>query len=216
MSARRPVVVLLALAFLSLALAVAAADARRVPTRVMGVKWTDRVPRIDVSNVDMVNDKVRRKLQSGLPQTIVTRILAYSSDGKRAFAASALMCRVVYDLWEGSYRTEQQAPHLRRSEVLHDVTAVTSRCFVLAGFPVGQAADYQGKASMSFYFGVVTELNPLSAESTRRIRQWLSRSGGRPENDAFFGSFVSLFVTRRIGSAEHIVSYRSQALAVPP
>jgi hypothetical protein len=73
---------------------------------------------------------------------------------------------------------------------------------------------YQGK---NVYFAAIVELNPLSSDTVQRIRRWLSRSGtGQMRADAFFGSFVSIFVSRRMGSAEATLAFRSQPFVVPP
>jgi hypothetical protein len=67
------------------------------------------------------------------------------------------------------------------------------------------------------YFAVVTELNPLSPDAVQRIRRWLARPTGSELNgNAFFGSFVSIFVGRKLGEADKLLSFRSNAHLVPP
>ena len=74
-------------------------------------------------------------------------------------------------------------------------------------------ARYRGKR---IYFGAIVELNPLSPDTVQRIRRWLSKSGaGQLRGDAFFGSFVSIFVSRQLGSAEHALAFRSSTYVVP-
>src|SRR5690606_37559173 len=93
---------------------------------------------------------------------------------------------------------------------------VLRRCLVADRMPVGAARDYEGRAQQRIYFAVLIELNPVSPESVHRLRRWLARpaTGGRASGDAFFGSFVSLFINRQIGSAQRTLRFRSQDVAV--
>jgi hypothetical protein len=86
----------------------------------------------------------------------------------------------------------------------------------MRGLPVGGERVWSAQRGARVYFAVLVEFNPLSPDTVRRIRRWLADSGGGPvHNDAFFGSFVSLFVNRRIGSAERAISFQSQPVRVP-
>ncbi len=152
---------------------------------------------------------------SGLPQNIILRIYAYDRHGHRPIAVSARSCRVVYDLWEEVYRVQLQSVDGARTESYTSMQDVISRCLVVRGQPVGTAASYASRASDDVYFAVLVEFNPLSPQTVQRIRRWLARGGGRFDNDAFFGSFVSIFVNRRIGAAERTLRFRSQPVGVP-
>jgi hypothetical protein len=90
-----------------------------------------------------------------------------------------------------------------RSEVL-------DRCLVMRGIPIGDPADYPHNSRM--YVASLIQLNPLSNSTVARIRRWLARPRGdyNVEGKSFFGSFVSLFVNDRIGSAERVLRLRSQ------
>jgi hypothetical protein len=193
----------------------AVAFAQDVPERRMGVQWRDGVPRVHFSAVDLVDRALRRKLESGLPQTLVMRIYAYRESG-RPLAVAPRHCRVTYDLWEEVYRVELRDARRDRNESYGTLEAVLRRCLVADRVPVGRARDYAGAAGERIYFAVLLELNPLSPDTVHRLRRWLARpaGGGRVGGDAFFGSFVSLFVNRRIGSAERSLRFRSQAVRV--
>lgn len=196
------------------ALLPATAAAQQVGTRQMGVSWSNRVPRVHFSAVDLADRAVRRKLESGLPQTLAMRVYAYGSQGQ-ALGVTARSCRVTYDLWEEVYRIEVADAAGDRSDTVSDLDAVLERCLVADRVPVGRASDYAGVGRV--YFAVLIELNPLSPDTVHRLRRWLARpaGGGRVGGEAFFGSFVSLFVNRRIGSAERTLRFRSQDVRVP-
>jgi hypothetical protein len=203
------------LAFAVLLGVAAQALAQGPRVRRVGVRWRDGVPAVSVSARDLANGAVRRKLDSGLPQTIVVQLFAYDEDGV-AVAVAPRTCRVVYDLWEEVYRVQIQTLEDDEAATVGEVDAVLDHCLVLRRQEVGSRADYRAVAGERIYFAALVELNPLSPDTVERIRRWLARpAGGRVESGAFFGSFVSLFVNRRIGEAERTVRFRSQTLRAP-
>lgn len=186
-----------------------------VPTRAMTIRWQGRTPTVSFSARDFLNADVRKKLGSGLPQRIVTRVYAYPERGERPIVISAAACRVVYDLWEGVYRVEEQTATIDRARNERDMNAAVATCLEPRNLALGDDATFAKLAGKRVYFGVIVELNPLSADTVQRIRRWLSRAGGELSGDAFFGSFVSIFVSRKLGAAERALSFRSSTCQVP-
>lgn len=186
-----------------------------IAERTIGVHWRGGAPYVAFSAADLADRSVREKLESGLPQTLLMRVYAYRHDG-HPIALGARSCRVVYDLWEEVYRVQVEEAGVDRVESFDSIRAVLNRCLVADRFRVGTAADYAEHAGQSVYFATLIELNPLSPDTVHRLRRWLARpAGGRVGGgEAFFGSFVSLFVNRRIGSAERTLRFRSQLVRV--
>lgn len=212
-SAKRAAAVTLALlALLAMSFAssrVSAQDA--VPRRRLGVGWNDGAPLVTFSARDLATSDARRKLESGLPQTIALTVIAYDEEGSTPVAVAPLSCRVVYDLWEEVFRVQIQTESTDRATSLDSIEEVLEQCLVVRRFPVGRASDFERAGVTRLYFAVLVELNPLSSDTVERIRRWIARPGGRRvEGDAFFGSFVSLFVNRRIGAAERTIRFQSQ------
>ena len=208
--------VALAVALSALGLAGRAHAQPRVGNRTIGVRWSRGAPQLSFSARDLVTADVRRKLESGLPQTIVMRVYAYPEAGGEPITVALQSCRVVYDLWEEVFRVQVQTATSDRSESAPSVDGVVRRCLTVANVAVGTAAQYATRRGARVYFAALIELNPMSPDTVQRIRRWLARpGGGRLEGDAFFGSFVSLFVNRRLGAAEKTLSFRSQPVAVP-
>jgi hypothetical protein len=188
-----------------------------VAVRPMAVKWSGAVPLLSFNAADFVGQSVARKLDSGLPQRLVMRVYAYTEKGEKPITVAALSCRVVYDLWEGVYRVQEQTETLDRSRTLPDQASVIRACLDVRALALGTTDAFDKHQGKSIYFAAIVELNPLSADTVQRIRRWLSKSGsGQLRADAFFGSFVSIFVSRRMGSAEATLAFRSQAYFVPP
>jgi hypothetical protein len=202
---------------LSLATAGLARADPSVPQRAVTIQWLGRVPLISFSAADFVTHSVADKLGSGLPQRIVTRVYAYTERGEQPVTLTALSCRVVYDLWEGVYRVQQQTEQSDRSQTVPDVGGVVRACLDVRSVALGDPETYARLHGQRVYFAVLIELNPLSPDTVQRIRRWLSKSGGgQLRGDAFFGSFVSIFVSRRMGSAEFSLAFRSGLSSVPP
>jgi hypothetical protein len=200
-----------------LATSTAALAQASIPIRNMLVKWSGQMPLLSFSAEDFVTERVASKLDSGLPQRIVTRVYAYPERDETPISVSAQSCRVVFDLWEGVYRVQQQTTSTDRTLTLPDRQAVVRTCLDVKAMALGEAAAFQPRRGRKIYFAAIVELNPLSPDTVQRIRRWLSKTGsGQLRGDAFFGSFVSIFVSRRLGTAEHTLSFRSGTFSVPP
>jgi hypothetical protein len=188
-----------------------------VHVRSFLVDWLGQVPLLSFSANDFVTAQVADKLGSGLPQRVLTRVYAYPEGGEQPIAVAAMSCRVVYDLWEGVYRLQLQTDNTDRSLIVADLAGVKHGCLDVRSLALGDAATFTRLHGRRIYFAALIELNPLSPDTVQRIRRWLSKSGsGQLRGDAFFGSFVSVFVSRRMGSAEHSLAFRSAVFSVPP
>ncbi|MBW2461478.1 MAG: hypothetical protein JRH11_07515 [Deltaproteobacteria bacterium] len=200
----------------SLLVPVPAQAQEQPPRRRLGVSFRGGPAHLTFSARDLLNADAREKLASGLPQTVVMRVYAYAEGRSAPIAMSVRSCRVVYDLWEEVYRVQVESVNADRATTVSDLDEVLERCVISRRFPVGTAADYSRHRGRRVYFAVLFEFNPLSPDTVERIRRWLARpTGGRVQGEAFFGSFVSLFVNRRIGDAERLLSFRSQRVRVP-
>jgi hypothetical protein len=207
----------LAIAWLAVLGAAVAHAEPPVVTRAMAVKWSGAAPLLSFSARDFVSKPVAEKLDSGLPQRIVTRVYAYPEGGAEPISVSALSCRVVYDLWEGVYRVQEQTASSDRTRTMADRAAVMGACLDVRALALGDAEAFGKYRGRAIYFAAIIELNPVSPDTVQRIRRWLSKSNsGQLRGDAFFGSFVSIFVSRRMGSAEHTLAFRSATYNVPP
>lgn len=182
-----------------------------VPTRRMGIAVREASISITYSAADLLHRKSREKLDSGLPQRIVAQHFVYESGRSVPLAAGGHSCKVVYDLWQALYRVEYEQLGTSPSALAFRTSAeVIERCLVMRDFALGSATEL-GRARR-VYVGSLIELNPLSTTTVARIRRWLSRPRGEynVETKSFFGSFVSLFVNDRIGTAERVLRVRSQ------
>jgi hypothetical protein len=191
------------------------ASAQDIRTRRIGVAWDNGVPRVSFNYRDLLTESKLEKLESGLPQTITLRVYAYAENRAEPLAVGGRTCRVVFDLWEEVYRVQIASADGDRVVRVRTREAVLERCLLVRREPIGRSRDYSSVRGRSIYFAALAELNPISPETVQNIRRWLARPGGHVEGNAFFGSFVSLFVNRRIGDAERTVRFRSPNARVP-
>ena len=205
---------------LLLALFVCVQTARAEPNiqkRGMGLVQNGDALQLYYTARDLINADAQKKLDSGLPQRIVVQHFVYAVGRVEPIAVAGHSCRVVYDLWQALYRVEFEAfgrppvayAYPSRAEVLE-------RCLVMRGATLGLGSELRRVSKL--YVASLIELNPLSSSTLARIRRWLARPRGdyNVEGKSFFGSFVSLFVNDRIGSAERILRLRSQDVELAP
>ncbi|MBN1652791.1 MAG: hypothetical protein JXA30_03360 [Deltaproteobacteria bacterium] len=185
--------------------------------RKLGVNWINDTPALSFSARDFVNEFVRKRLQSGLPQNLAIRTYAYPEKGGSPAAIAVRSCRVIYDLWEETYHVQIKSEKRSSYHTLKRFDTVKRACLVYQKETIGKAVNYQRLQNQLIYFAVIVELNAISDDTVERIRRWLARSeeGSKITSGAFFGSFVSIFVNRRIGSAERILRFRSPLHRVP-
>jgi hypothetical protein len=211
MTARSVLVKLAAVLFMALALAPHASAQDAVKARRMGVVWREGTPHLYYSARDLLRGEVVKKLESGLPQRIVVQHFAYAPRRKEPLAVAGQTCKIVFDLWQEAYRVEREVVGAMPSvHIVETREQVLELCLVFRDVPIGPPAPYTGRSHI--YFASLLELNPLSTSTIARIRRWLSRPRGdyNMEGRSFFGSFVSLFVNDRIGSAERTLRLKSQ------
>ena len=186
--------------------------------RPVKADWSRKVPAITFWAQDFADSAVRQRLKSGLPQTLVTRVYSYrEGDDNKPVAISILSCRVVYDLWGETFQVQLQKVDDTRVLFAESAEAVARLCLIPNNLMVGTKADYAKLRGKALYFAVIVEFNPMSDSTVERVRRWIARSGesGQLTSDAFFGSFVSIFVGRKMGSAERTLRFRSPAVWVP-
>ncbi|MCS6857873.1 MAG: hypothetical protein NZM37_09190 [Sandaracinaceae bacterium] len=162
------------------------------------------------------DENSRRKLLSGLEQTIAVRAYAYALPGEQLVGAGLRSCRVTFDLWEERFQVRLSEMEQIRNLVAASVEEVALHCLLFRSWPLGRPADWVRVSGMRAQITMVLELNPMSRERIERIQRWLTQPRGQQvDEQAFFGSFVSTLLTPRLGGAERSMTYRSQEFQVP-
>lgn len=160
---------------------------------------------------DVVDSKIRRKLLSGLPTIIATRVYVFPDQGQQPIGLSVQTCRIVYDLWDEIFRIEIHQGGKRRETVAVNVEGVLRRCGGARRLPL--VSTQLLKPTGGYFAGVLVEVNPLSKKMLERIKRWVALPHGAgtvSPGDSLFGSFVGLFVTH-IPAADKVATFRTQS-----
>jgi len=201
---------LVPLLLLTAAVLVSALALAGPPRRRIGMSTVGDTIRASFSYRDVFTKKVRKKLDSGLPVRVVVQLALERKGKDKPYSYWARSVEIVYDLWEEDYvLTMEDDRGRRRTRV-----ATAEEAINLAGVLWRVRAARTARLKPGTYrFRVLAEVNPVSKEMVDNIRRWLSRPSGGQGSEArsnFFGSFVGIFVDRRIGEADRSAAFVSQ------
>lgn len=158
---------------------------------------------------EMFDAKLKRRLKSGFPTTVVMRVYLYQQGGGQPIAMSARTLRAVYDLWDEEFRVKIDEPMGSRQVKLRGLSATVGKLSSFDKYPLVPYALMRPRAR--YFVAGIVEVNPMSSEVLAAVRRWLRKpSRRRVSGDNLFGSFVSIFVNDKIRRAEKIYKFRSQ------
>jgi hypothetical protein len=189
----------------------ASADDQDIPQRKIDVAAAGGRLLTSFSFNDAFTAGVRKKLTSGLPTRIVVQIGIERKDSKKPVGFWAREVDIVYDLWEEVYLVTVNDNRSKRSARAPNVAEAIALAGQISGAELAQVSAHKPG---TYRLRVLVEVNPVSKEMVENIRRWLARSPGSKSTPAgstnFFGSFVGIFVDRRIGEADHSSTFVSQ------
>lgn len=188
----------------ALVLLFAAAAAAQLQPRDVAVVWSRGTPKVSFSAEDLVDDRVRQELASGLRKRIVVTVASHLKSSNWQMAVRQFGCDVTRDLWEDGYLVRIGA----QSERLKTLDEVLDRCLKVDGLFVGEPKSYEPLKGREMYFSIKAEFNPISKKQCRELI--------RPSSsDEPVGPITVNIVRRRICKAERTVRFRSEVLKVP-
>lgn len=173
---------------------------------------------VSVGLQDLFAAKDLERLLSGFSTRVLIRVALLRENGGPPVAQVTRLAEIVYDLWDEKLRLRISSDRQDRPDILAVPTprdaadAATS----LVAFPVADGNKLDPAAS--YYLSMRADLNPISEELVTNVRRWLSRPSGRSHGtsgDAFFGSFVSVFVNPRVSDSERVLQVQSQVFTLP-
>ncbi|MBW2532865.1 MAG: DUF4390 domain-containing protein [Deltaproteobacteria bacterium] len=182
-----------------------------LPSRKLGIWIHGDELRASFSFRDVFSSEVQDKLDSGLPTKVMLQINVERHGEPDPVAYWARSTDIVYDLLEERYLVTVEDRRGRRRARASTMQEAMNLAAVLWHEPV---ADLEGMPAGRYRLHVLAEVNPVSKAMVRNIRRWLARPRA-VQRDAevqgnFFGSFVGIFVDRRIGQADRQVAFVSQ------
>jgi hypothetical protein len=181
-------------------------------TRKMTMTWDkDGVLRGVVPMRDALEDRtIQKKINDGLPVTLVMRGYVYPGGGGEPVALTARTCKIVNDLWNDVYYVVVDGG---KKQIAPNMEGVLRRC-VDAELAIVSRATLKTAAS-GFVLAVKVEVNPVSEEMLKQIQSWVTRptgaSGAITPGDALFSSFVGVFM-KKVATADKVVEFQTGPL----
>jgi hypothetical protein len=184
------------------------------PGRDARFEWdpTRRSLYVSVRYRDVVDDKIKQKLNRGLPTTIFMAGELYRSGGKQKLSNTAQSCKITFHVWEEAYRIEIMQPGVSRVRWTPTVEGVLRRCAEATKLLAGDRQ--QVPQDVPVYMRAKVQINPISAEVLQKIKGWVSRPSGTgtaAPGDAVFSTFTGLFL-QRIGEAERELKFSTKLI----
>lgn len=192
------------------------AEDKPPPPRRASYEWDhqERFLYATLSYRDALDDSLRKKLQRGLPTTILFTAALYVPDVKAPLATTVQSCRVTWHVWEEAYRIELSQPGVQNTSWTTTIDGVLRRCAEARQLLV--ASRTQVAPNRPVYLEGKVQVNPVSPQLLERIKRWVSRPSATDTaapGDALFGTFTGLFL-QRIGEAERVLEFAT-VVAVP-
>ncbi len=195
----------------ALALAsVAPAASAALPVRAAKFSW-DKVGvlRASFSFRDALDDKaIAKKLANGLEVKLVMRGYVYPNAGGDPIALTAHTCSIAYDLWNEVFLVSVNG---QKSKPVVNKKGVYRLCTDLVDQPVTDRPTLRNKPQ-DYYLAVKVEVNPVSADTLKKVQQWVTRSTGASGSispgDALFASFVGVFM-KKIATADLALDFQT-------
>jgi hypothetical protein len=167
---------------------------------------------VSVGYRDVVDDKIKQKLNRGLPTTILMTGTLYRGR-KQPLSITAQSCKITFHVWEEAYRIEIMQPgRPPRAQWTPTVEGVLRRCAEATKLLVGDRQ--QVPRDVPVYLTAKVQINPISPEVLQKIKLWVSRPSGTSTalpGDAVFSTFTGLFL-QRIGEAERVLEFSTKVI----
>lgn len=162
---------------------------------------------VSFSVADLLADVAPEELESGLPTRIALRITLRREESADAVRASIRTCEMIYDLWDEVFHVHLED---ERQSRWYDATSRNDAVRLCTSVR-DTRLSVRGIESGRYVIGVIAELNPVSTQMLEGLRAWLRvPSGASGEGQSFFGSFVAIFINRRLGEADRTIRFRSE------
>jgi len=180
----------------------------KIATRKVGANIYKGTIKTTFGFSDIFNNKIIKKIKSGLPTRIVLQIIIKNSNNKTV-GYFAQTTSVVYDLWEDNYVITIKHPAGMRSARVKNLKSVKKIIGVLSHTVISSKLP-KGR----YRLNVQIEANPVSEKMIKNIQKWMSKPSGSMSGTNtttnYFGSFVGYFVDRNIGKADKTILFVSQ------
>lgn len=184
-------------------------------TRPAKYKWEKTQLLGEFSFDDALDPAQKKRLANGLPVTVVMRGYVLPNGGSNPVALTAHTCTVATDLWNQVYKV---VVNNGKPSPVANLIGVMKRCTRMTDLPIvdrtilGKPQDY--------YLAVHVEVNPKSTQFVKQVEAWVTRpqgvSGSITLGDALFTTFVGVFATSKIPTADVIIDFQTASFPAAP
>jgi hypothetical protein len=190
-----------------------------VPLRAAHLYWEGDPAQsrlsLSVAFRDVVDARIRAKLNRGLPTTIVLSAAVFRPGSTVAIGSTVQSCRITWHVWEEAYYVELARPGSpTQPSWTTTIEGVLRRCAVAEQLPVPTSERIASTSILLVRARVL--VNPIDDELLKKITRWVNRptgSGTSAPGDALFGAFTGLFL-QRFGEAERILAFATAPLVL--
>jgi hypothetical protein len=178
------------------------------------VRFVEQNGRIHLafSFLDFFDARLRNELQKGFQKVTYLEAHVYRATRKEPITIAVRNCKVIYDLWAGSYRIAVEdgaGTRLHRENTLASALRQISSVWL----PLGPTQLF-GKDQLH-YVEVIILFEPLPKGFLAKVQRWLRQPAGFTRGDSPLGSRFSVFVNSRISRALKETSFRTQSFWWP-
>jgi hypothetical protein len=164
------------------------------------------------SFLDFFDARLRSELQKGFQKVTYLEAHVYRTQRNESVAIAVRHCKVIYDLWAGSYRIAVEDGSGTR-QLRENTLASALKQIANVWLPLGPTRLF-GKNVMH-YVDVVILFEPLPKGFLAKVQRWLRQPAGFTRGDSPLGSRFSVFVNSRISRALKETTFRTQSFWWP-
>lgn len=138
-----------------------------------------------------------RKMKSGITQRVLYSTILYKKGESMPISTHIRYCSITWDLWDENYQVRCRVPGKTLKSTIKTDKKLLLFLSTLQNYPL---APYSLISTTStYYVSIKIQLNPISPKLLQKVRLWLRQSDNSTYSTNYFGSILSLFVSKNIG-----------------
>lgn len=178
----------------------------------------DRVLEKRSSNV-ILNYKIKlnkqsfllKKMKSGITQRVLYSLALYRKGDLSPLVTHIRYCSITWDLWDENYSVTCRVPGKTLKSTIKSDKKMLLFLASLQNYPVAPFSLIS--TSSSYYATIKIQLNPISPKLLQKVRLWLRQSDQSNYSTNYFGSILSLFVSKNIGGNDFEQTVKTDAIS---
>lgn len=165
---------------------------------------------------EVFTQRHRKRLESGFTSRILVYVQLLEQKNHTPLAQAILQYKIIYDIWEEKFFVRSEGPRGHREFRLGSMGELVKACGALDRLPLTQMVELP--AGMEYRVRVHIQVNPMSEELRKKVREYLSNPDGGSHIGSprsFFGSFSKIFVDEKAVQADAVFKFHSPKRVLP-